>query len=126
MSFIIDTSAWVEYLEGSNKGDKINHYVENEEIITPLIVVLELSVKAEKEGWNMEKIYNFIKLKSSIVGFPENEINLFGKIYVSARNKIPSFGMADAIILATSKNLKSKIITTDHHFKEFEDIILIE
>jgi predicted nucleic acid-binding protein len=126
MGFIIDTSAWIEYFEGSSKGEKINQYVENEELITPVIVALELSVKAEKEGWNIEKIYNFIKLKSSIVGFPESEITSFGKMHVSARNKMPSFGMADTIIFATSKNLKMKILTTDHHFKRFDNVILIE
>lgn len=49
MKIIFDTYAWIEYFEGSKKGEIVKKYFEREEILTPLVVLLELSYKADKE-----------------------------------------------------------------------------
>ena len=63
MKIVFDTYAWIEYLEGTKKGKIVNDYLENDEIITPFIVLLELSYKADKKGWDMNKVLSFIKVR---------------------------------------------------------------
>ena len=67
MKIVFDTYAWIEYFEGTKKGEKVEEYLKNNEIITPAIVLLELSYKADKENWNCKEILNFIKIYSKIV-----------------------------------------------------------
>jgi len=50
MAIVFDTYAWIEYFSATKKGEKVKEYLENSEIITPVIVLLELSYKADKEG----------------------------------------------------------------------------
>lgn len=125
MRLLIDTSAWIEYFVGSETGEKVSEYLKNEEILTSVISLLELSYKADKEGWNIKNYLNFIKIRSQVIGVKESAIIEFGKIYNLARSKEKSFGFADAIILLTARAEKAQILTKDNHFKGFENTILL-
>ena|SRR3989338_7325548 len=126
MKVIIDTSAWIEYFQGSKEGEIVKQYLSDNEIITTITILLELSYKADKEGWNIRDYLNFIKLKSTIVGIKESSISQFGKLYNNARKKENSFGFADAIILLISLTEKAQILTKDSHFRNFENAIMLE
>jgi len=41
------------------------------------------------------------------------------KIHAENKVKIPDFGLADAIILASARSRKIKVLTGDIHFKKF-------
>lgn len=122
---IIDTYAWIEYFLGSNKGKVVEKYLDEENLITPSIVLIELSCKSAKENWDFNASLQFIKSKSTIVGLKEDVIKEIGEIYIEQREKRKKFGMNDATIWAIGKNLKAKILTGDDHFKDFKDVILI-
>ncbi|MDP3881732.1 MAG: PIN domain-containing protein [Nanoarchaeota archaeon] len=126
MRVIIDTSAWIEYFQGSKEGETVNQYLKDNEIITTVVTLLELSYKADKEGWNIKDYLNFIKLKSNVVGIKESSILQFGKLYNEARKREKSFGFADAIILLTSNLEKAQILTKDLHFKGFDNAIMLK
>jgi len=100
--------------------------LKDNEIITTVVTLLELSYKANKEGWNIKDYLNFIKLKSSVVGIRESSILEFGKLYNEARKKEKSFGFADAVILLTSNLEKAQILTKDPHFKGFDNAIMLK
>ena len=126
MKIIFDTYALIEYLEGTKKGKIVNDYLENDEIITPFIVLLELSYKADKKGWDMNKVLSFIKVKSEIVGVNEKFVLRFGNVYNDFKKKKRDIGLADAIILTTGLLYDSKILTGDEHFKDLNETILLE
>jgi len=120
----MDTSAWIEYFLDTQNAEKIENILEKEEIITPSIVLIELSCKAEKEKWDFKKILIFLKLKSSILNIDEEIIINCGKIYTNERKEKSGFSMSDAIILASSIQMKSKILTKDNHFRDKNSIML--
>ncbi len=122
----IDSSAWIEYFTDSNNADFVEEILDNEETITPVVVLLELSCKAAKENWNFNEHLNFIKSKSSIVGTNDKIIINCGKIYTDERRRKPSFGMFDAVILAIAKENNAKILTKDNHFKDFDKVIMLK
>ncbi len=126
MKIVMDTSAWVEYFLGSAEGEIVNKHLKSDEILTPFIVLLELSCKAYREKWDAKTYLNFIKLKSRIIGIPESSILNFGKTYCEARKKREQFGLADAIILVSAISEKVKILTKDKHFSGFEEAIILK
>ena len=126
MKVLIDTSAWIEYFIGSEDGRKVQEYIEANESLTSVVSLLELSYKADKEGWNIKSYLDYIKLKSVVIGIKESSIIDFGKVYNNARKKEKNFGFADGILLLTSIKEGSQILTKDRHFKDFENSILLE
>ena len=92
MMLVFDTYTWIEYFMDSPEGMTVESLLENNLVITPTIVLVELCCKAEKEGWDFPKYLNFIKNKSEIVNLNEEVILASGKRYVEISNKIKDFG----------------------------------
>ena len=126
VKIVFDTYAWIEYFEGSKKGEIAKEYLENSEVLTPVVVLLELSYKFEKEGGDFKKHLNFIKLNSKIVGFNDDFVLSFGKIYNKMKKKIRDFGLADAIVLNTAEIYNANVLTGDKHFSNINGVILLE
>jgi len=122
---IIDTSAWIEYFRGSDIGRKVMEYLTKEEISTPSIVLIELSCKSIKEGWDFPEHLKFIKSKSSIIGVNEKIIIKCGENYVKIRKKKPKFGIIDSIILTTATEINAKILTKDSDFRDMNEAVLL-
>lgn len=125
MTIVFDTYAWIEYFLGSKKGMVVKNYLENEKIITPLIVLLELSYKADKENWDFKKYLNFIKVKSEIIGMNENFILSFGGIYNNIKKQVRGISLADIIVLNTAILNDAKVLTGDKHFLNVSNAILL-
>ncbi len=125
MAIVFDTYAWVEYFNGTSKGNLVKRYLEREEILTPIIVLLELSYKADKECWNFDNHLKFIKANSEIVGMNEEFVLLFGKFYNRIKKKVKKIGITDIIIIHTANVNNAKILTGDPHFKEMNNVIML-
>ena len=123
---VIDSSTWIEYFTDSRNADYIEELLDEEESITPSVVLIELSCKAAKENWNFLEYLRFIKSKSSIAGMKEETIIKCGKIYANERKTKQSFSMIDAVIITIAKEKNAKIITKDNHFKDFKEVILLK
>lgn len=125
MKIVFDTFAWIEYFLGTKKGKVVRDYLK-EEVITPFIVLLELSYRADKEGWDLKQFLNFIKLKSRIANINEEFILDFGKLYNQTKSNVPKIGMADIIVLLTAQKENAKILTGDEHFRKISEVIFLE
>ena len=125
MKVIFDTYAWIEYFLGSSKGKKVSNIFESNEIITPIIVLVELSCKSAKENWDFKKYLEFIKANSLVLNIREKTLIDTGKLYVQMRSKIRDFGLVDTIILAMAKVEKAKILTGDKHFETLDNVIFL-
>ena len=97
-------------------------YLNNDQVITPVVVLLELSAKANKEGWDIRKYINFIKIKSNVIGLNEEIIIQEGKKYNEIKRKIKDFGLIDATILSIAIINKCNLLTGDSHFRSLENI----
>lgn len=126
MVVVFDTFAWVDYFLDTKNAKTIENYLENEDVITPSIVLLELSYKANKENWDFKKCLSFIKVKSRILGFNETFVLRFGEIYNSVKKQVKGIGLADCIILTTTILNNAKVLTGDPHFKNIENVIFLE
>ena len=122
-----DTSAWVEYFIGSQKGSKINSILESErgKIVTPIIVLIELSCKAYKENADFDVQQSFIKQNSIIMNLKEELVASIGKTYAEIRRKNKKISLSDAIIIAMASEQKARIITCDSDFRAADDVNII-
>ena len=122
--YIIDSYAWVEYFRGSREGDIAKEYIENKSCATASITIAELSEKYNREKKEFGIDLQFIMSRNKIINLDKEIAELAGKINFDNKKKIKNWGMADSIILATSKILNSKVITGDEHFRNLNAIML--
>lgn len=123
---VFDSYAWIEYFRGSKKGEMVKKYVESKKGATPMIVIAELSAKYHREAWDFwDDDLRFIIAKSVIIDLTmEIAINA-GETRNTMRKNRPHFGLADAMVLETGRQLKAPVITGDPHFKGLEEAIYI-
>src|SRR3989338_6291530 len=65
--YVLDSSAWVEYLGASARAVKIKELVEQESIATSILAVAELADKFEREGRAFDKTLQFMQTRAAIV-----------------------------------------------------------
>jgi len=121
---LLDTFAWIEFFNGTEKGLKVKQLLKENACFTSAICLAELSEWIERNGLDRKEKMNAVKKLSSIIGLDEQTLELAGLLKVKKRKTVKGFGMLDAIILATAKQYKLKIVTGDKHFKEENAMLL--
>jgi predicted nucleic acid-binding protein len=131
--YVIDAYAWIEYFKASNFGGVAKKYIESKNVVTPSIVVAEVSRKLQKEillGNETQegrfKRLEFIRAASQIIDLDFDLAEEAGKTNVDKRGDVRGWGLADSIILCTAKRFKGKVVTGDEHFRNMEDTIFIK
>ena len=131
--YIIDAYAWIEYFKASKLGTIAREYIENEHSATPTIVISEISRKLQKEitlGNETQegrlKCLEFIRATSRIINLDFETAAEAGKTNEDLKGNAKGWGLADAIILCTAKNLRGKVVTGDEHFRELDDVIFLK
>ena len=132
---VVDTYAWIEYFRGSRIGEKVKEYlIQADYAYTPTIVLAEIARKYIREGMDLsvvEKRLEIIEEVSTIIGIDHKIALEAGKAYVellqySKKQQLKTVpGLADAIVLATARILKAKVLTSDKHFKNLKETIWI-
>lgn len=126
MACIIDTSAWIEYLEGSAKGEKIHEILKGkEEIFILPIIIAEVISKTKKKKGNIEIAYNALISNTKTFEITPRIAKESGILHAQTKAKLQSFALADALIICAARFLKAKIITLDYHFKLFKEAIIL-
>ena len=123
---IIDTYAWIEYLDGSETGRKVASIIENEdEVYTCAITLGEVVSKVARVGRDTKIAYDVLVSNSRMITVDEELSLQAGLIHCEMRKTIKDFGLADTYILAAARKLKSKIVTGDPHFQGVKEAIII-
>lgn len=126
MRYLIDTSAWIEYLEGSKEGEKVNNLlIKENEIYTISIIISEVVSKVKRKNSNTEIAYSSIIKNSKIFDLTPRVSKEAGLLHAEIKEKNRNFSLVDALILCSAKALKAKLVTKDSHFKSFKNIIFI-
>ena len=121
---LLDSYAWVEFFNGTEKGKKVKAFLEKENCFTSAISIAELSEWIERERLNRKEKMREIKTLSSVLSLDLELLELAGIVKIQKRRKEKGFGLIDAIILATAKTHGLKIVTGDKHFKEEKAVML--
>ena len=126
MKYIIDSYAWIEYLDGTINGLKVKEVLMQEEAYILILSIAEVISRAMRTGKNTDEVYNAISLNSKIINITPELSRDAGILHAEIRKKIKDFGLIDAFILLTARKINAKIITGDKHFRGFKEAILIK
>jgi len=126
MSLMLDTYAIIELFRGGEKGTKVKNLLEKDvDVSISVLSLYETGTVLEREiGRKRTKNYlRSIQTYYNVIDI-NSEIALMA-IDIRRNFKLPSI---DCLIYATSRSLKSKLITGCKHFKEIlkqKDILII-
>jgi len=131
--YIIDAYAWIEYFRASKSGEVAKEYIESTDSITPSIVVAEVSKKLQKEIESgnetvegRSKRLEFISATSQVIELDFELAVAAGKTACEMNKKEKGWGLADAIVLCTARNLRGKVVTGDEHFRDLKEVIFVK
>ncbi len=115
---ILDTSAWVEFLIGSEKGSRVKEELIKGVCYTSIVTLAELSSWSLREGQEAYKVINTIKSLSNVIGLDEDTAVLSGKLNFKRKKENRKWGMLDSMILATAMMYDLDILTCDNDFRD--------
>lgn len=131
---VIDAYAWIELFIGSGKGLEVKKLMENaDEIYTPGTVLAEIARKYVREGIDEKTIDARLEVIASAsnithidAGIALEASRCYSDLTTCAKkSKLNTPSLFDAIVLATGRLSKSKIVTGDEHFKNLTETIWI-
>jgi len=124
MKYLIDSSAWIDYLEGEKLGEIVRKLIlsDNELLSLNLIISEVISYIKRKES-NTEIAFNAITTNSKVLEINPEIAKKAGLFHAEIRKKIKSFGLVDSIILMVARERKAKIVTADSHFRSFTEAV---
>ena len=125
MNYLLDSSAWIEYFEGSSEGEKVSAILRKENVCSINLIIAEIVSKFKRKGMDFDQAYRILLSNSVIVELTPEIAKEAGLLHADVKKKIRNFGLADAIILTIARKLKVKVVTGDKHFKDFKETVLL-
>ena len=124
---LLDTSAWIELFQETDKVLIIKDILEREENFTSTITFAEIvnwCLKNNKED-KIRAYIEGVKNGSTILELNESIIVSAGKWNYERKKIVHNWGMIDSLILATAMFYDMKILTKDNHFKGLENVKIL-
>ena len=120
---LIDTSAFIEWLIGSPTGEKVEaHLPEQSDWLVPTMVQLELSKWLTREVGE-DKADQVIAFTQVCRVVPFDTETALAAAEACREHKLAT---ADAVIFATARRHKAKLVTCEAHFEGLPGVTLIK
>lgn len=117
--YVVDTSAWIEWLTDSQLGKKLsNKFPSKEFCIVPTIVQLELSKWLTRELGEEHSDSVIAYTQKCIVTPLDTDIALMAA-ECHHKHKLAT---ADAIVYATAQHHRAQLMTFDAHFSKLPSV----
>lgn len=119
-SRVVDTSAWIEWLDGGDLGKKLGtHFPDKARCIVPTIVQLELSKWLLRELGENETDQVIAYTQKCVVVPLDTAIALLA----ADLHRDYKLATADAIVYATARRVGAELLTCDAHFEGLPDVV---
>ena len=123
MKYLIDSSAWIEYLNGSNLGKEVSTLLsDNNEIYVIPLIIAEVVSKVKRNSSDAELAYDAIIKNAKIFETTPKTAKEAGLLHTLTKKKVGNFSLADALIICSARVLKAKIISKDSHLKSLVNL----
>ncbi len=123
--FLIDSWAWVAYLEGAKAGRKVKEEVDDEsnEIFTHVVSIAEITSKVKRKGLDVEIAWNAITTNSKVANVDKFDSKEVGLLHAKMKSRVPNFSLGDAFVLAAAKKLAARVLTGDPDFENVDGVV---
>lgn len=124
-SYVVDTSAWIEYFSATDEGLKIKQIIEHEEIATSITALLEIADKFERENRRFDVCLHFVQKRAVILPLTIELALAAAKLKKKQREKREKFSISDGVHLATAIEEGAVLLTADNDFAGLENVRLV-
>ena len=124
--YCLDSYAWAEFFDGTEKGKRVKELIDNEDIITSIITMAEFSDKCVRESRDIEPFVRFIQAKAVIIPLNLEIAIKAGKLKSELRKISRNISLADVIHIQTAKSSNSIFVTGDPDFRDINDILFLD
>lgn len=116
--YVVDSFAWIEYLEGSDLGAETEAILEDgDAAFTPTPVVAEVTSKALRAGKDANVAWQVMRTWSQVLPLDAETARAAGALHAQQRRRVPDFALTDAVVLAFARKLDATVVTGDPHFR---------
>lgn len=122
---LLDTWAWIEYFNGTDKGLKVKETIEKTQVYTSVISLAELSKWVHKNEGNLEPIIKQVKVNSILLDLEEDVLIESGRKYKEIRKLKKDIGLIDVLIYMTANIHGLKVLTGDPDFEGLEGVEIL-
>jgi predicted nucleic acid-binding protein len=124
--YVVDSWAWIEYLEGSVAGQKVREVIADErnEIFTHVVSLGEIVSKVRRSEKDADVAWAAITTNSKVFAL-EKDSKDAGLLHAKMVSKGSHFGLADAFVLSAARKLGAKVLTGDPDFADVEDAVMV-
>jgi predicted nucleic acid-binding protein len=120
---LIDTSAWIEWLIGSETGEKVAEVLPQQpDWLVPTIVQLELAKWLEREADEGKADQVIAFTQHCIIAPLDTRIALAAAEFC----RLHKLATADAIVYATAREQGAELVTCDAHFKNLDGVLYLK
>ena len=125
--YVVDSWAWIEYLEGSLLGEKVRERLADDgnEILTHVVSLAEIISKVRRREKDTDAAWSAIMTNSKTIALSEKDSRDAGLLHAKIKSKHSGFGLADAFVLSAARKLGAKVLTGDPHFANIEDSVML-
>lgn len=125
--YILDSWSWIEYFEGSAKGERVKEIMSDSrnEIFTHSVSIAEIVSRAERRGKDINEIWTAITNNSKVLETRAEESREAGVTHAEVKSSNRNFSLADALVLAAARRLGAKVLTGDTDFKNITEATLL-
>lgn len=119
---LLDSSAWVEFFQGSEKGKEVKSILEQEESFTSIVTFAEIAQWCLRTGReDLMLCVEGVKRMSRILP-PTEVISISaGRMNYERKKAGKKWGMIDSIIVATAQAYGLRILTKDYGFRDLPE-----
>jgi len=115
---LLDTSIWVEYLTGTERGKKVKELLSQDVVVcTCPLTLAEISAWCHKNNANPQPYLQEIKALSKLLDLSEDILVASGRIYSEERKKKGKISLIDSIIYTTARFHDLELLTKDRDFE---------
>jgi predicted nucleic acid-binding protein len=124
-NYVLDSYAWAEFFNGTEKGEKVKKIIEEGNIATSIITLAEFSDKCAREERDITPIVEYIQSKAAILSLNQETALNAGKLKYELRKISKNISLADSIHLQTAKSVNAIFVTGDQDFKDIKNIFFL-
>ena len=124
---LLDTSAWVEFFQGTERSKKVESVLKTEENFTSIVSIAEIvNWCLRNDIRDLITVYTEgIKKGSRILGLSEAASSAAGELNFDRKKTVKNWGMLDSFIVATSLLYDLRILTKDSQFKDLPNVEML-
>ena len=120
---LVDSSGWLEFFTDGPLALKYFHYLEKlPDVVAPTLVIYEVYKRIKKERSEEEALLAIAHMGKAKI------VDLDDTLALSAADISLKYNlsMADAIIYATALQENAKLVTSDVHFYQLNNVIFLK